>query len=297
VATLPRSEPLTETQMLVPVLIDGAYDIYLGDTDAEGPVRPLIEADGNDTNPSLSPDRATMIYTHDGRLRVAAVDGSDSRDLFDPVPDECAKTMTRPAWDPSDPTRIVSACQSADGTWGLYVIRLDGTILKKLSADDDKVGDPGYSPDGAQVVFWAAPADSGFDGGELFIANADGKGKPRRLTTATATRHDADPAWSPNGDAIAFRRREKTNSDVYVVPADGSQSPRALADTSADEQDPSWSPAGDEIAYKSIARSPDWPDSTLDRVWLMDSDGDGQRVLWTKDVRVLAQTAPAWTSR
>jgi molecular chaperone DnaK len=297
VRTLPRSTPLTDTQILVPVLIDGSYDIYLGDTDAEGPVRPLIEGGGNDTNPSLSPDRATMIYSHDGRLRVAAVDGSDSRDLFDPVPDECAKTMTRPAWDPSDPTRIASACQNADGTWGLYVIRLDGTVLKKLSEDDDKVGDPGYSPDGAQVVFWAAPADSGFDGGELFIANANGDGKPRRLTKSTATRHDADPAWSPNGNAIAFRRREKSNSDVYVVAADGSQSPRALADDPADEQDPSWSPAGDEIAYKSIATSPDWPDSTLDRVWLMDSDGGGKRVLWTKAVRLQAQTAPAWTSR
>jgi molecular chaperone DnaK len=297
VPTLPRSEPLTETQMLVPVLIDGAFDIYLGDTDSDAPVRPLIEAAGNDTNPSLSPDRATMIYTQDGRLRVAAADGSDPRDLFDPVPDECAKTMTRPAWDPSDPTRIVTACQSADGSWGLYVIRLDGTVLKKLSEGDDKVGDPGYSPDGAQVVFWAAPADSGFDGGELFIADANGDRKPRRLTKSTATRHDADPAWSPNGDAVAFRRREKTNSDVYVVPADGSQSPLALADSSADEQDPSWSPAGDEIAYKSIEESSDWPDSTLDRVWLMDSDGDGKRVLWTEDVRLLAQTAPAWTSR
>ena len=141
------------------------------------------------------------------------------------------------------------------GRQGLYVIRLDGTVLKKLSEGDDKVGDPGYSPDGSQVVFWAAPADSGFDGGELFIADADGDGKPQRLTRSTATRHDADPAWSPNGDAIAFRRREKTNSDVYVVAADGSQSPRALADSSADEQDPSWSPAGDEIAYKSIEES------------------------------------------
>jgi TolB protein len=294
---LPRSEPLTDTQMLVPVLIDGAYDIYLADTDNPAPVRALIQADGNDTNPSLSPDRATMIYSHEGRLRVAAVDGSGARDLFDAVPDECAKTMTRPAFDPSDPTRIATACESADGTWGLYVLGIDGTVQQKLSQDDDRVGDPGYSPDGAQVVFWDAPADSGFDGGQLVIANADGSGKPRRLTTSTATRHDADPAWSPDGERIAFRRREKTNSDVYVVPADGSSGPKALTDSSADEQDPSWSPAGDEIAYKSIAESPDWPGSTLDRVWLMDSDGDNQRVLWTKSVRLRAQTAPAWTPR
>jgi hypothetical protein len=29
----------------------------------------------------------------------------------------------------------------------------------------------------------------------------------------------------------------------------------------------------------------------------MDSGGDGKRVLWTKGVRLLAQTAPAWSSR
>ncbi len=114
----------------------------------------------------------------------------------------------------------------------------------------------------------------------------------------TETVHDADPAWSPDGDHIAFRRRDRKNSDVYVIDADGKGEAKPLAgDPDADEQDPSWSPSGDQIAYKSIAEAEAWPGATLDRVWVMDSDGGNQRVLWTSGVRNLAQTAPSWSSR
>ena len=46
---LPRSTPLTDTQLLVPVLVDGTYDIYLGDVTKNAPVRALIKRPGNDT--------------------------------------------------------------------------------------------------------------------------------------------------------------------------------------------------------------------------------------------------------
>ena len=54
-------------------------------------------------------------------------------------------------------------------------------------------------------------------------------------------------------------------------------------DPDADEQDPSWSPSADQIAYKSIAEAKEWPE-TLDRVWVMDSNGDNRRAVdqrWT----------------
>ena len=295
---LPRSEPLTDDQMLVPVRVDGGFDIYLGEIGNPSPVRAVIKADGDDSGPALSPDRATMIYSHDGTLRIAAVDGSQARDLFESVPEECAGATTRPAFDPADPTRVAIACQDADGNWGLYVIRMDGTVLKKLSNGNDRVGDAGYAPDGSHVVFWAAPADTTFDGGALMIS--DGSGKPRKLTNAaTPDKNDADPAWSPDGSRIAFRHREvRTNADIFVVPADGSEKPTALTKTSqVSEQNPSWSPGSDEIAFKSTAASPDWPGATIERVWLMDGDGADQRVLWTEGVRDNVQAAPAWTNR
>ena len=82
----------------------------------------------------------------------------------------------------------------------------------------------------------------------------------------TNTVYDADPAWSPKGDQIAFRRRDRTgdrkNSDVYVIDADGKSEAKPLADDpNADEQNPSWSPSGDQIAYKSNAMTAAWPGS------------------------------------
>ena len=125
----------------------------------------------------------------------------------------------------------------------------------------------------------------------------------------TNTVYDADPAWSPKGDQLAFRRRERTgdlkNSDVYVIDADWKSEAKPLADDPhADEQNPSWSPSGDEIAYKrcgadcATSEAAAWPPPRLDRVWVMDSNGNNQRVLWTSgSVARGTQIAPSWSSR
>jgi Tol biopolymer transport system component len=303
---LPRSTPLTGTQLLVPVLVDGSYDIYLGDVKKNAPVRALIKRPGNDANVTLSPDRASMIYDHGGVLQVAAADGTGSRPLFSSVPKECAKSTTRPGWNSADPTQIVTACDDADGKHGVYLVTIDGKVVRKLSEGDGRVGDPGFSPDGKFVVFWANAGvlgDPGFDGGDIVVAPTDGKEKPRRVTRMTDTVYDADPVWSPNGDQLAFRRRERSgdraNSDVYVIDADGKGQAKQLTnDPNADEQNPSWSPSGDEIAYKSNAKTAASPGPSLDRVWVMNSNGDNQRVLWSSGgTEFGAQIAPSWSSR
>ena len=37
----------------------------------------------------------------------------------------------------------------------MYVVTMDGKVVRKLSEGDDRVDDPGFSPDGKFVVFWA----------------------------------------------------------------------------------------------------------------------------------------------
>jgi Tol biopolymer transport system component len=306
VVALPRSVPLPDTQLLVPVVVDGAFDIYLGDVTKNAPVRALIKRPGDQANVTLSPDRTSMIYLHEGVLQVAAVDGTGSRPLFSRVPKQCVKSTTRPGWNSADPTQIAIGCEDAGGKAGVYLVTIDGKVIRKLSEDTDvRVGDPGFSPDGKFVVFWANNGLVGerkFDGGDIVVALTDGKGKPRRVTRMTDTVYDADPAWSPNGDQIAFRRRDRTgdrkNSDVWVINADGKSEGKPLAeDPDADEQSPSWSPSGDEIAYQSNAKTAAWPGPARDRVWVMNSNGTNQGVLWTSGGAALGrQVGPSWSS-
>jgi Tol biopolymer transport system component len=54
---------------------------------------------------------------------------------------------------------------------------------------------------------------------EVYVMNADGSGQ-RNLTRNAAL--DNRPAWSPDGQKIAFVRGQRRYAVVYVMNADGS---------------------------------------------------------------------------
>jgi Tol biopolymer transport system component len=71
---------------------------------------------------------------------------------------------------------------------------------------------------------------------------------PRPRRNSSSGRHrltrdaagDGDPAWSPNGQKLAFTRERGAYTDVYLVDADGSSEKR-LTQRGAR---PLWSPDG-----------------------------------------------------
>ncbi len=75
---------------------------------------------------------------------------------------------------------------------------------------------------------------------DIWTVNADGTDL-RRLTTNPA--HDFDPAWSPDGQMIAFRSERDGNNEVYVMGSDGSRQHNVSRDPH-DDWGPTWSPTG-----------------------------------------------------
>src|SRR5262245_29010487 len=53
---------------------------------------------------------------------------------------------------------------------------------------------------------------------DVYVVNADGSDE-RRLTEQPF--HDSGPAWSPDGQQIAFFSRLGNNTDIYAMNADG----------------------------------------------------------------------------
>ena len=113
----------------------------------------------------------------------------------------------------------------------------------------------------------------------------------------------ADPEMSPNGSQVAFVRvtvnedKDRYETQVYVVPSDGSAPPRPLTSGRSDRS-PRWSPNGREIAF---VRTPEPVDgkSKPAQIYLISMDGGEARALteaskgasspvWSPDGRTIA---------
>ena len=90
--------------------------------------------------------------------------------------------------------------------------------------------------------------DIAFDrDGEVYLLSADGATLTNLSDDPSS---DADPAWSPDGQTIAFSSDRSGSSQVFLMNADGSgQSPL----TSDGARHPAWSPDGAKIAFMSSA--------------------------------------------
>jgi Ca2+-binding RTX toxin-like protein len=175
-------------------------------------------------------------------------------------------------WSP-DGSRIAFMSGSATN-YEISVMNANGTGRRQLTATPVAEGEPTWSPDGSRIAF--VKNSSGTDATtdpEIWIINADGSGLTQ-LTNTVRGIEDRQPAWSPDGDRIAFvseGRTGQTNSDIYSMdtnPATDDGVNLTPNDTTTNpvyqwnDVDPSWSPDGTHITY-----------STSQDVWRMTSTG------------------------
>ena len=118
---------------------------------------------------------------------------------------------------------------------------------------------PDISPDGRQVLYAAGPAGAS----NLFLLRVGG-GRAINLT-ANSPGNDAQGAFSPDGERIAFRS-ERDGGGIFVMGATG-ESVRRITTAGFD---PRWSPDGKALAYGTEAVRDPYSRSAVSELWTVD---------------------------
>ncbi len=176
---------------------------------------------------------------------------------------------------------LVMTRNEPDVMGGSEVVAIDHEGATALITGDWVATSPALSPDGRHVVVTRAEGDyesSGPESTSLWIIGVDGSGA-RQLTDGPL---DDDPAWSPDGESIAFVRRadfSDEGADLLVVDASGG-SPTVLlpaVGSGMSLRAPTWSRDGRQLAYVRTSVGPAPGYETTSEVWIVDGDGDRPR--------------------
>ena len=156
---------------------------------------------------------------------------------------------------------------------GLYIsVEFDNSIYAgdKTVARSSRILIGDFVPSG-RITFSSRPSsDADY---EIRVINVDGLGASR---VSDYIAQGERPAWSPDGQRLAFDSDRDGDNEIYTMNADGSGVVK-ITDNGTLDSRPAWSPNGQQIAFISSR-------DDRNEVYVMNADGSGVDRLFIRGV-------------
>jgi TolB protein len=174
-------------------------------------------------------------------------------------------TNSSPAWSPDGSQLMFMS--SMYGNPELFMTDASGAHPKRLTFSNGSNTSPSWNPKTGQQVAFVSDR-----GGipQLYVMNIDGSSQTK--VDLPDMGYVIDPAWSPNGQLLAFSwRRRNGNYDLYVMEIATRQLVELTRDVARNER-PSWAPDGRHLVFESTRTG-------TRQIWSMIADGTDARQL------------------
>lgn len=138
-------------------------------------------------------------------------------------------------------------------TQAVWLIHLDGTLLRRFTDPTIVASDPSWSPDGSMLAYATEQAGAHRVFASTVATTSPDGAAGSDVTIVSPDGLDANgPTWSPDGHRIAYSVSvdgTPPSADIYVTDLDSGMTRRLTETPGVGEVQPAWSPDGTRIAF------------------------------------------------
>jgi len=219
---------------------DAPAQIWVMNVDGSGEHLLLDDPSYDDFTPSFSPDGRFVAFVRCGQVEGVGCAiyrvRSDGTHLKAITHFQLEVSDWAPTYSPDGGTIAFGSFARGGVIAATYLMDADGTHIRRITPPELQLLGGDWSPDGSRLTTGSNCCNP--QNGDIFTFKPNGKGLTQLMNTPNE--NDVGSSWAPTGDSIAFERVNPalTDSDVYVMRADGSHV--TLIQTHA--RYPNWSP-------------------------------------------------------